>query len=131
MLLFCTPATKRKPLQKRAGIESDRFTFPFILKACVGMLVTEQGRRVHDDILKCGLESDAFVGSALTDMYAKCGEVELARQVFDRMSQRDVVSWTSMIAGYAQKGYADEALELFQQMQQTGMKPNLVTIVTV
>jgi pentatricopeptide repeat protein len=116
---------------QRAGVEPDRFTFPFILKACAGLVVIEQGRRIHDYILRYGFESDAFVGSALIDMYAKCGEVELARQVFDRMSQRDVVSWTSMIGGYAQKGHADEALELFQQMQQTGMKPNLVTIVTL
>eukprot|EP01018_Ginkgo_biloba_P030463 Gb_36435 [translate_table: standard] len=116
---------------QRSGVRPDRFTFPFVLKACAGLAVFQQGRDIHEYIVKHGFDSDAFVGSALIDMYGKFGNVEHARHVFDKMSQRDVVAWTSMIGGYAQNGHANEALELFRQMQLTRVKPNVVTIVSV
>ncbi|KAJ7527669.1 hypothetical protein O6H91_16G065400 [Diphasiastrum complanatum] len=64
-------------------------------------------------------------------MYAKCGCTEDARELFDNMSERDVVSWSAMIAGYAQNGLAQEALALFEQMQREGMKPDEVTYISV
>jgi pentatricopeptide repeat protein len=66
-------------------------------------------------------------GTALIDMYAKCGSIEIARQLFDKMPKRDVVSWSAMIAGYGMHGHGEDALALFSQMQQTGMKPNHIT----
>jgi pentatricopeptide repeat protein len=59
----------------------------------------------------------------LIDMYAKCGSIEKARELFDKMHQRDVVSWTAMIAGYAMHGCGKEALKLFEQMKHSGMNP--------
>lgn len=77
---------------------------------------------------RAGFESDVYMGDVLIDMYAKCGNLENARQMFDKMSQRDVVSWTAMIAGYAQNGHTPEALTLFNQMLRSDAKPNSVTI---
>jgi pentatricopeptide repeat protein len=67
----------------------------------------------------------------LIDMYAKCGSIEKAREVFDKMHHRDVVSWNAMIGGYAMHGYGKEALKLFEKMKQSGMNPNHITLVSV
>ena len=71
------------------------------------------------------------MGSALVDMYAKCGCLEIARQVFDKIPQRNVVSWTAMIARYAQNGHGIEALDLFREMQLDSVETNSVTIASL
>eukprot|EP01018_Ginkgo_biloba_P023526 Gb_26260 [translate_table: standard] len=113
------------------GIQPDRFTFPCVLKACAGISDLQQGRAIHARIIRSGIDSDTCIGNALIALYAKCGSIEIARKVFDKMSERDVVSWTGIIAGYAQNGHAREALDLFQEMQLNGMKPNAITVVSV
>eukprot|EP01018_Ginkgo_biloba_P002288 Gb_24674 [translate_table: standard] len=114
-----------------AGIQPDNFTFTLVLKVCASLLAVQEGEEIHYHIVRSGLESDVIVGTALLDMYAKCGSVEVARQLFDKLSIRDRVSWNAMIAGYAQNGYADEALKLFHRMQRADEKPDLVTMVSV
>eukprot|EP01018_Ginkgo_biloba_P034994 Gb_38301 [translate_table: standard] len=116
---------------QRAGVQPDNFTFPFVLKACAEQSALQEGKEIHDDIVRIGFESDVFVGNSLIAMYAKCGCVEDARCVFDKMFQRDVVSWSAMIAAYAQNGHAHEALTIFCHMQMAGMKPNTVTMVSL
>eukprot|EP01018_Ginkgo_biloba_P008781 Gb_27830 [translate_table: standard] len=116
---------------KHVGSKPDTFIFTSILKACANLTDFRQGREIHSDIVRIGYESDVFVGNALVDMYAKCGKIENARQVFDKMYQRDVVTWNVMIAGYGQNGYGEEALKLFSQMQLDGVKPNVVSWNTV
>eukprot|EP00249_Psilotum_nudum_P001837 c14549_g1_i1 orf=505-822(+) len=71
------------------------------------------------------------MGCTPVDMYAKLGSIKYARQVFDVMPERDAVSWTVMVAGYAQYGHCQEALEIFWQMQEEGVKPNDVTFICV
>eukprot|EP01018_Ginkgo_biloba_P030437 Gb_10713 [translate_table: standard] len=116
---------------QRAGEQANNSTFPSVLKACAGLAALQQGKDIHDCIIRSGLESDAFVKNALVDMYAKCGSIDLARHVFDKMLQRDVVSWTAMISGYSQYGHCVDALKLFSEMQLAGMKPNSITISSV
>jgi pentatricopeptide repeat protein len=101
---------------QEAGVQPNEFTFAGVLPVCASLAVLEQGKKVHERIITGGFESNVFVGSSLVDMYVKCGSLEDARQVFDKMSERDVVSWTAMVAGYAQGGLFDEALELFHKM---------------
>eukprot|EP01018_Ginkgo_biloba_P018484 Gb_38129 [translate_table: standard] len=113
------------------GAQPNKFTFPFVLKACAGLSALKEGKEIHDCIVRTGFESDIFVGNSLVDMYCKCGSVEFARELFDKMPKRDVVSWNAMIGGYANKGKADEALTLFRQMQLADAKPNSVTMVSV
>eukprot|EP01018_Ginkgo_biloba_P022103 Gb_10158 [translate_table: standard] len=117
MLLFC------QLLQ--ANMKPDPFTFSCILSVCAKLTDLEQGKWVHAFIIHCGLQLNIFSGSALLDMYAKCGSIEDSRKVFDRMPKRDAISWSAIIAAYAQLGYGEEALKLFNWMQQSAMKPDL------
>jgi pentatricopeptide repeat protein len=115
------------------GVQPDKAIFVSILKMCSELLDTalEQTREIHDDVVRSGFESDLLVGNALIDMYGKCGDMENARQVFDKMFKRDVVSWTVIIAGYVEMGCADETFELFRRMQKEGVKPNSITVTSV
>ncbi|KAF5190994.1 Pentatricopeptide repeat-containing protein [Thalictrum thalictroides] len=113
------------------GLIPDNFTYPFVLKACSALSAIEQGRDIHENVIRTGWESDVFVGAALIDMYAKCGCVESARQVFDKILARDVVLWNSMLAAYSQNGHPDEALSLCTEMAITGLRPTVSTLVTV
>jgi pentatricopeptide repeat protein len=116
---------------KKTGIKPNHFIFASVLPACSNMAALEHGMEVHEEIIRQGFHSDVFVQSGLVDMYAKCGNLEDARQVFDKMSQRDVVAWTAMITGYAQNGQGVEALRLFREMKADGVKPNLLTFTGV
>lgn len=81
--------------------------------------------------MKIDLEDNVIVGTSIIDMYCKCGRVEMARRAFDRMRDKNVRTWTAMIAGYGMHGRAREALELFYEMVRTGIRPNYVTFVSV
>jgi len=113
------------------GVLPDRVTFVGLLNVCASVAALDEGRHVHKLIIQRGWESDAFVGSSLVDMYGKCGSIKDAERVFNSMSTRDVVCWTSMILGHVKCGQAREALELFQQMQHEEVKPDQVTFVGV
>jgi pentatricopeptide repeat protein len=106
---------------QQAGMSPNRFTFLPVLNACASLRAIENGRRVHEEIIQTGYESDVIVGSSLIDMYAKCGSMEDAHRVFNRMPTRNAISWTSMIQGYVRCGEGKRALELFWQMQQDGV----------
>eukprot|EP01018_Ginkgo_biloba_P008630 Gb_28771 [translate_table: standard] len=112
-------------------VTPDSDTFASVLPACANLVILHAGKEVHENIIRSGFQSDIFVGNALVDMYAKCGSIENARQVFDKMPRQDVISWTAMIVGYAMHGHGKEALQLFKQMQQSGTKPDNVTFVGV
>ncbi|XP_057852302.2 pentatricopeptide repeat-containing protein At4g13650-like isoform X2 [Cryptomeria japonica] len=113
------------------GIKPNSTTFINILPACAKMGALEQGMNIHQSITEEGLMSDIVVASALVDMYAKCGSIEKARELFDRMRQRDVVSWNAMIAGYAQNGFCKDALKIFELMKHSGTYPNIVSFACV
>ncbi|KAJ7548198.1 hypothetical protein O6H91_07G002300 [Diphasiastrum complanatum] len=116
---------------QRQGITPNEFTYVGVLKACSTLPSLEQGKEVHAQIIKQGLGSHAIVGNTLVDMYSKCGCLIHAREVFDQMSSRNVVSWNAMIGGYAKGGQGEKGLELFEKMQCEGLKPNEVTYVGV
>ncbi len=98
-----------------------------MLNACASLRALEEGRQVHEQIIQSGCEGDAFVGCNLVDMYAKCGSMEDAQRVFNKMPSRDVITWNAMILGHGKCAQALKALELFSQMQQEGVKPDSVT----
>eukprot|EP01018_Ginkgo_biloba_P013907 Gb_04460 [translate_table: standard] len=113
------------------GIQPNSFTFPFVLTACAGLSALQEGKKIHSCVVKIGFESDLYVGNTLIDMYAKGGNIEDARHVFDKMSERDVITWNAMIAGYVQNGHANAALTIFHRMQLEGVNPDAVTILNV
>ncbi|XP_011626245.2 pentatricopeptide repeat-containing protein At2g01510, mitochondrial-like [Amborella trichopoda] len=113
------------------GFSPDKFTFPFILKSSAGLSDLERGKVIHGHVIRYGVHNDRFVDAALVDMYAKCGSICIARLVFDKMEERDLVSWTAMISGYAQNGCDTETLEFFSLMQREGVQPNRVGFLSV
>eukprot|EP01018_Ginkgo_biloba_P012960 Gb_16062 [translate_table: standard] len=114
-----------------AGVKPNPNTFASVLPACANLAALEQGIEIHEDIIQSGFLPEVFVENALIDMYAKCGSIDKARDVFDRMHQRGVIPWTTMIAGYAMHGCGKEALKLFEQMQHSGVNPDHITLVCV
>lgn len=114
---------------KMAGFLADQATLTSVLRACTGLALLELGRQVHVHIVK--FDQDLILNNALLDMYCKCGSLEDANSVFSRMAVRDVISWSTMIAGLAQNGYSREALKLFESMKVSGPRPNYITILGV
>ncbi|OVA17385.1 Pentatricopeptide repeat [Macleaya cordata] len=106
-------------------------TLSAVLLACAHSGALQLGKCIHDQVIKMGFEEDVFAGTSIIDMYCKCGRVEMARKAFDLMKEKNVKSWTAMIAGYGMHGLAREALEVFYEMQRVGVKPNYITFVSV
>ncbi|PKA49215.1 Pentatricopeptide repeat-containing protein [Apostasia shenzhenica] len=113
------------------GVEPNEYTIVTLLSACSLLGAFNQGRWMHGYVLKGGVGWNSFVGSALLDMYVKCGEVIDARAVFDELLDVDVVSWTAMIVGYLQIGCPFEALNLFTDRKWAEIIPNSITIASV
>ncbi|GAY48108.1 hypothetical protein CUMW_109310 [Citrus unshiu] len=112
-----------------SGMKPDLYTFSSILTICSRLVALEQGEQIHALTLKTGFLSDVVVGTALVNMYNKCGRIERASRVFVEMSTRTLISWTSMITGFANHGLSHQALQLFEDMLLAGVRPNQVTFV--
>ena len=98
------------------------------LKDCIKKRDLNKGSKIHAHILKRGfLENDIYVGSALVSLYSKCGVLAKAQEVFDQLPVHDVVSWTSLMFGYAQLGQAEVVFHLFKKMRVEGIQPDLVS----
>ncbi|XP_058107682.1 pentatricopeptide repeat-containing protein At2g27610-like [Magnolia sinica] len=113
------------------GMQPSIYTYSSILNLCGDLPATEWGKQTHCSIIKPGFDTDVVVGSALVDMYAKCGRLSDARKVFNNLNIKNLVSWNTMIIGYAQHGIGKEALEMFDDMQRGGAKPNDITFLGV
>ncbi|KAL6129957.1 hypothetical protein ACLB2K_068339 [Fragaria x ananassa] len=119
------------------GVPSDRFTYTYVLKACVvsecSSSLLQKGKEIHGHILRHGYGAHVHVTTTLLDMYARFGCVSYASSVFDQMQNRNVVSWSAMIACYAKNARPYEALELFRKMilEAPDLFPNSVTMVSV
>ncbi|XP_021713877.1 pentatricopeptide repeat-containing protein At2g13600-like [Chenopodium quinoa] len=115
----------------REGFELNQYSFGSVLSACAGLVDLDMGIQVHALMLKSPFFKDVYMGSALVDMYAKCGEVECARKVFDGMVDRNRVTWNSLITCYEQNGPVSEAVEVFANMMDHGVDPDEVTLASV
>ncbi|XP_024542479.1 pentatricopeptide repeat-containing protein At5g16860-like [Selaginella moellendorffii] len=127
-------------LMQRKGFVPNARTFVAALKACSALASQEQGQElggkalkigslqkgltIYDQAVKIGCDSDIFVPNAAVDLFAKCGSLKEARRVFDGMTQRDVVTWNSVMVGHGDNGEPESALELFQEMKARGCQPN-------
>ncbi|KAJ0970454.1 hypothetical protein J5N97_023331 [Dioscorea zingiberensis] len=114
-----------------AKIKPMPVTFSSIMPACAHLTTLHLGKQLHGYAIRGGFDDNVFVASAIVDMYAKCGNIETARYIFDGMKALDMVSWTAMIMGYALHGPAEEALSLFGRMEKENEKPNYVAFVAV
>lgn len=118
-------------MNRNRRVKPNEGTFVSVLGACSDLAGLSEGMQVHQVISKTIYQESEFVISALVNMYSKCGELQMARRMFDDCSggDRDLVSWNSMIAAYAHHGRGKEAILVLEDMQKTGIKPNEVTYV--
>ncbi|KAF3441081.1 hypothetical protein FNV43_RR19367 [Rhamnella rubrinervis] len=141
------------------SVPHNKYTFPSLLKACSSLSALEETQQIHAHILKLGLGSEVYALNSLLHVYAVTGSITMANLLFDRLHQRDIVSWnsmingytkcdemekanecfkrmpvknviswTAMISGYVGAGLSKEALNLFHEMQNAGVKPDIVTL---
>ncbi|KAL0400615.1 UNVERIFIED_CONTAM: Pentatricopeptide repeat-containing protein, chloroplastic [Sesamum latifolium] len=116
---------------ENSNVRLDAFTFASLLSGAASIGAVGRGEQIHAHLLKAGFETNICVCNALISMYTRCGNMEAGYQVFSEMEDRNVISWTSIITGFAKHGFAKRALELFQQMLDFGVEPNEVTYIAV
>ena len=113
-------------------IEFDVLTMVTLVNLCSSLPALEHGEQLHSLIIKKGFVNCSVVlETALVDMYAKCGVIKKAREVFDNMNEKNIISWNAMINGYSKHGCSKEALILFKEMEKEGMSPNEVTFLSI
>ncbi|XP_027352772.1 pentatricopeptide repeat-containing protein At4g02750-like [Abrus precatorius] len=118
-------------LMFKSGTRPNHFTFSSVLDACAGCSSLLMGMQVHMCVIKSGIPDDVISLTSLVDMYAKCGDMHAAFCVFESILNKNLVSWNSIIGGYARHGLATRALEEFDRMKKAGITPDEVTFVNV
>ncbi|KAH7332282.1 hypothetical protein KP509_20G079700 [Ceratopteris richardii] len=117
---------------QQEGISPNARAIMCLLKSCSTIGDADYGDKIHNEINKKEpLKNDKVLGTAVVDMYAKCGATTKAQQVFDGLHTRDIISWNALIAGYAQQGQGEQALECFENMKNDGISPNSVTFLSI
>ncbi|XP_022775076.1 pentatricopeptide repeat-containing protein At3g49710 [Durio zibethinus] len=116
---------------QRVGYRPDDCSFVNVISACFNLSSPSQGRQIHALIIKSEIPNQIQVNNTLIAMYSKCGNLQDARRLFDRMPERNTVSLNSMIAGYAQHGIGMESLLLFEQMLERNISPTSITFISV
>nr|AYM00730.1 pentatricopeptide repeat protein [Salvia miltiorrhiza] len=113
-------------------IRMDEFTFSSVLSSIAGLAALTLGSLTHCCALKCGLDEYVVVGSALTDMYFKCGAVEEAERSFESLPERNLVTWNALMSGYAHNGDPRKVFELFKEMKGVkDLEPDEITFLNV
>ncbi|XP_073156987.1 pentatricopeptide repeat-containing protein At1g31920-like [Henckelia pumila] len=118
-------------LRTHGELKPDKFTYPFVIKACGRCLMIASGGSIHSMILKAGLGLDRHVNNTLLTMYGRCGVIGYSTKVFDEMLEKDVVSWSSMISAYVDCNCAWNSLMVFKDIMMVNGKPNTVTLVSL
>ncbi|KAL2554479.1 Pentatricopeptide repeat-containing protein [Forsythia ovata] len=124
----------QKDSRNFADMKPDSFTMSCVLKAMSEVVLDGRilPRMVHCYVIKHGFDSDVFVGNGLVTYYSRCDDVLSARNLFDEMPARDLVSWNSMISGYSQGGFYEECKDLYRKMLLLkDLRPNGITIVSI
>ncbi|KAF3789783.1 Pentatricopeptide repeat-containing protein [Nymphaea thermarum] len=113
------------------GTKPDDATIVAVLPVCAQLGALKLGRWIHEKVVENRHKQNVSVMNALVDMYAKCGDLETARSVFNEIPQKNVVSWNSMIMGFSINGQGELAIKMFEEMKRSGTEPNSVTIIGV
>ncbi|GAB4826161.1 hypothetical protein Ancab_009028 [Ancistrocladus abbreviatus] len=114
-----------------AKLRPDIYTIGIILPACSKLATIERGKQVHAHSIRCGYESDVYIGAAIVDMYAKCGSIKLAEMVNSRIWKPNLVSQNAMLSAYATHGLGQEGIAHFDEMLRDGYVPDEVTFLSV
>lgn len=113
------------------GINVDLATIVNVLVACADIGTLQMGRAVHGYAIKACFDEEIKFRNTLLDMYSKCGDLEAAVQVFEKIGKKSVVSWTSMMSGYVREGLSDEAIKIFYEMKTNGVSPDIFTVTSI
>ncbi|QCD95011.1 pentatricopeptide repeat-containing protein At4g19191, mitochondrial-like [Vigna unguiculata] len=116
---------------QRQSVGIDFVVFLNLISGCIQVGELLLASSVHSLVLKCGCDEVDSVENLIITLYAKCGNLTFARRIFDLIIEKSMLSWTSMIAGYAHSGHPSEALDLFRRMVKTDIRPNGATLATV
>ncbi|PNT64803.1 pentatricopeptide repeat-containing protein At3g24000, mitochondrial [Brachypodium distachyon] len=116
---------------QRNGFEATHFTYSSIFSALAGIGALEQGKWVHAHMIKSRQKLTAFVGNTMLDMYAKSGSMIDARKVFERVLNKDLVTWNSMLTAFAQYGLGKEAVSHFEEMRKSGIYLNQISFLCI
>ncbi|OVA07334.1 Pentatricopeptide repeat [Macleaya cordata] len=111
------------------GVMPNQSTFTSALNSCCGLEALDRGKEIHTKAIKIGLGLDVFVANSLIVLYPKCGNIDDGVIIFNKMRERNLVSWNSIIVGCAQHGRAKLALEIFDQMTLANVQPDEITFV--
>ncbi|KAK8478577.1 hypothetical protein V6N13_070478 [Hibiscus sabdariffa] len=113
-------------------VQMDEFSFSIILSGIAGLSALTWGMLMHCCTIKRGLDTSVVVGSALIDMYSKCGQVKNAESMFQSLPKKNLVTWNAMISGYAHNGDSVNVIKLFEQLKtERDLKPDWVTFLNV
>ncbi|MED6195995.1 Pentatricopeptide repeat-containing protein, mitochondrial [Stylosanthes scabra] len=115
------------PQMLRFGSKPNEFTLSSLVKSCGFISSYKDGQQIHACCMKYGFHSNVFVGSSIVDMYARCGYLSEARLAFDKLENKNEVSWNALIIGYTRRGELEDALALFIRMQREGYRPTEFT----
>ena len=114
------------------GIIPDCVAFVCGMKACGSIGASFKGQEMHGEIIKRGLEKEINIGNTLINMYAECGLLVAAQQVFDNLPSRDLISWNVLMSAYAQLGESEKVFQIFDTMiALEGLYPDMVAILSV
>ncbi|KAI5079177.1 hypothetical protein GOP47_0006848 [Adiantum capillus-veneris] len=116
---------------EQTAVEADCISYLCVLNACALLSDIALAKDVHARIKQAGIKSDVVLENALLHMYSKCGSIDIALQIFNEMSFRNVISWTVIIASHSNEGDLENAIFSFHQMQCEGVNPNDVTILSI
>jgi pentatricopeptide repeat protein len=94
----------------RSSVVPNEFSLSGVLQACANIAFLDLGKQIHNLVIKLGYESELFVGNALMDLYAKCRNMENSLEIFSSLRDANEVSWNTIIVGYCQSGFAEDAL---------------------
>ncbi|XP_008804799.1 pentatricopeptide repeat-containing protein At3g12770-like [Phoenix dactylifera] len=112
------------------GLVPNQSSFVALLSGCTNSGFMSPSKQFHAQVIVRGLESDQMIQGVIVDLYAKCGDLELARVAFDRIGvTKNVVVWNSMIDGYAKHGRTEEALQVFSLMELASVHPDYITFI--
>ncbi|KAH7445388.1 hypothetical protein KP509_01G006200 [Ceratopteris richardii] len=112
-------------------VSPDVLTYTCALRACGTIGAIDEGIQIHNELKESGIgKKDVFIGSALVDMYSKCGALVKADEVFNQLPYPDALTWTALITGYAQQAEIDIALSYFDRMRKAGVKPDQITFLS-
>ncbi|CAN6439253.1 unnamed protein product [Victoria cruziana] len=136
LLGFCREGKMKVAAQllgnlERQGVRIEPSVFLALIEGCAGAKSAEEAKKVHDHFLRTPFRHDVYINNRLIDMYARCGSMGDARQVFDRMPERNLESWNILISGFAANEQGEDALQMFKQLRQAGGRPDGLTYVGV